>query len=157
MAAASLGSISIHDADCASSQPNALFGAGTRTGHKARSRWVADTTKLHSAGHSEYFNLNGFRVKPLGEVPRGLVLEIFAWEIHDSEAQNVYNAWIAYTEGGYQDMQYYNFTMFRGSWGEKVNMVEIVIRPPDEHQEEVDWAFCLDDLGIEFLDRRLGE
>jgi hypothetical protein len=36
-------------------------------------------------------------------------------------------------------------------------MVEIVIRPPDGTQEEVDWAFCLDDLIIEFLDRRLDE
>lgn len=90
-------------------------------------------------------------------MPRGLTLEIFAWEIRDSEAQNVYNAWIAYTEEDYQDMQYYNLTMLPGSWGQKVNMVEIVIRAPDENQEEVDWAFCLDDLDIEFLDRRLDE
>jgi hypothetical protein len=157
IAAASLGSISIHDADCASSQPNALFSAGAWVGHEARSRWVADTTKLHSAGHSEFFNLNGLRIKPLGEVPHGLILEIVAWEIRDSEAQNVYNTWIAYTKEGYQEMEYYDLTMFGGSWGQKVNMVEIVIRAPDENQEEVHWAFCLDDLDIEFLDRRLNE
>ncbi len=157
IAAASLGFISIHDADCASTHPNALFSAYARAGHKARSRWVADTTKLHSAGHSGFFNLNGLRIKQLGEVPRGLILGIVAWEIRGSEAQNVYNTWFAYTKKGYQDMEYYDFIMFEGSWGQKVNMVEIVIRPPDEDQEEVDWAFCLDDLDIEFLDRRLDE
>lgn len=54
-------------------------------------------------------------------------------------------------------MQYYDLTMFGGSWGRKVNMVEITIRAPDEDQEKVDWAFCLDDLDIEFLDRILVE
>lgn len=98
IAAASLGSISFHDADCASSQPNALFSTGARLGHEARSGWVADTAKLHSAGHSGYFNLNGLHIKPLGKVPRGLLLEIVTWEIRDSEAQNVYNTWIAYTK-----------------------------------------------------------
>lgn len=157
LAAASLGSISVHDTDCASSQPNALFNPRTQDDHKARPRWVADTTKLHSVGLSGFFNLNGLSFKPLGEVPRGLTLEIIAWEIRDSEAQNVYNTWVAYTEGGQQDMQYYDLTMFGGSWGKTVNMVEIVIRAPGEEQKEVDWAFCLDDLDVEFLDRRLDE
>lgn len=90
-------------------------------------------------------------------MPRGLILEIVAWEIRDSEAQNVYNTWFAYTKEGYQDMEYYDLTMFGGSWGQKVNMVEIFIRAPDKDQEGVDWTFCLDDLDIEFLDRRLDE
>ncbi|GAM43724.1 hypothetical protein TCE0_060r18766 [Talaromyces pinophilus] len=157
IAAASLGSISIHDADRASSKPNALFSTSVRHGRKARSRWVADTAKLHSAGHSGFFNLNGLYIEPLGEVPRGLIFEIVAWEIRDSEAQNVYNTWIAYTKEGYQDMQYYDLTMFGGSWGRKVNIVEIFTWVPDEDQKEPDWAFCLDDLDIEFLDRRLDE
>lgn len=84
-------------------------------------------------------------------------MEIFAWEIRDSEAQNVYNSKIAYTEEGYQDIQYYNLTMFRESWVEKVYMVEIIIRPPDENQEEAVRAFCLNYLEIEFLDRGLDE
>jgi hypothetical protein len=157
LTAASLGSISVYDTDCASSQPNALFSARTRDGHKARSRWVADTTKLHSAGLSGFFNLNGPFFKPLGEVPRGLILGIIAWEIRDSEAHNVYNTWVAFTEGGQQDMQYYDLTMFGGSWGKTVNMFEVVIRAPGEEQKEVDWNFCLDDLDVEFLDRRSDE
>lgn len=155
-AAVSLGSISIHDADCASSQPNALFSAGTRTG-PIRSRWVTDATKLHSAGYSEFFNLKSLCMKPLGEVPRGLTLEIVAWEIRDSQAQNVYNDWLAYTKEGYQVMECYNLTIFEGSWGQRVNLVEMIIRAPGENQQEVDWAFCVDDLEIEFLDRALDE
>jgi hypothetical protein len=50
-------------------------------------------------------------------------------------------------------MQYYDLTMFGTSWGKTVNMDEIVIRSPDEKQE-VDWAFCLDNLDVAFLDRR---
>lgn len=155
--AAFVGSISIHDADCASSQPNTLLSARSRNGQKLRSRWVANTAKLHSAGLSGVFNLNGLSVKPLGEVPRGLILEIVAWEINDSEAKNVYNTWLAYTKEGYQDMQHYDLTMFGGSWGQKVNIVEIIIRAPEKEQEKVDWAFCLDDVDVEFLDRGLDE
>ncbi|KAL2814009.1 hypothetical protein BJX63DRAFT_207231 [Aspergillus granulosus] len=154
LTAASLGSISIHDIDCASSQPNALFSASDRDGRKVRPRWVSDPTKLHAAGLSAFFNLNGLSIKPLGKVPRGLTLEVIAWEIRDSRPQNVYNTWIAYTKEGYQSMEHYDFTMFGTSWGRMVNMVEIYARVADQQGE---WAFCLDDLDIEFLDRSLDE
>ena len=87
-------------------------------------------------------------------MPHSLILEILAWEIRDSRAQNVYNMWIAYTKEAYKEMQHYNLTMFGISWVKKVNMVEIFTRASEEQEE---WPFCLDDLEVEFLDRSLDE
>ncbi|KAL4876283.1 hypothetical protein BJY04DRAFT_223221 [Aspergillus karnatakaensis] len=162
-AAAPLGSISIHDTDCASSQPNALFNVHALLGDnqlhlqpRPRPRWISNPTRLHAAGLSTYFNLKGLSFKPLGRVPRGLVLEIIAWEVADSVAVNVYNTWVPYLQGGYQSMEWYDLTIFGTGWGERVNMVEVVVWTEDG-AEAREWGFCLDDLEIEFLERELGD
>ncbi|GES66292.1 kinase-like protein [Aspergillus terreus] len=122
--------------DCASSQPNALFSARAKGSHPVRPRWASDPARPHAAGLSAFSNLNGLSIKPLGDVPRGLILET-----RDSRAQNVYNMWIVYWREGYQEMEHRDLTMFGISWGRKLTW--FLSRAPDEQEDS---AFCLDDM-----------
>ncbi|KAL4860481.1 hypothetical protein BDV12DRAFT_181525, partial [Aspergillus spectabilis] len=156
--ALSHGFLDIYDADCAFSLPNALFNVRSPDNQSTATRplWLANVEKLHAAGFSEFFNLKGLSFKPLGDIPRGLILEIVAWEIRDSAAQNMYTAWVAFQQAGYQKMDYYDLTRIRENWGRRVNLVEVKAWAPGGDEEVDGWPFCIDDLEIEFVDLDAG-